>query len=81
MKSGLKTGLGIGALAAAMTVGAFIGTAFAYQPHMHAALDALRTARAELVAAEDNKGGHRMSAIHLVDQAISETQAGIDFAR
>ena len=81
MKSGLKTGLGIGALAAAMTVGVFVGVAVADQPHMHNALDALRNARAELIASTANKGGHRAAAIRLVDQAITETQEGIDAAR
>ncbi len=77
MKSGLKTGLGIGALAAAMAVGVFIGTAVADQPHMMAALDALRTARNELQMAEHNKMGHRAEALRLVDQAIEEVRAGM----
>ena len=77
MKSGLKTGLGVAALAAAMTVGVFIGTAVADQPHMRAALDALRTARAELLAAEHNKMGHRAEALRLVNQAITEVQEGM----
>jgi hypothetical protein len=77
MKSGLKTGLGIGALAAAMTVGIFIGTAVADQPHMQAALDALKTARNELMLAEHNKMGHRAEALRLVNQAISEVNQGM----
>ena len=69
------------ALGVTLASGVFVGQALAYQEHMHAALDALRTARSELQMAEANKGGHREAAIRLVDQAIDETQAGIDYAR
>jgi hypothetical protein len=69
------------ALGVTLASGVFIGQALAYQEHMHAALDALRTARSELEQAEANKGGHREAAIRLVDEAIDETKAGIDFAR
>ena len=48
---------------------------------MYAAPDALRTARAELIAATPNKGGHRACAITLVNQAIDETIAGIRYAQ
>ena len=51
------------------------------QPHMNAALDELRAARSELQAAESDKGGHRVKAIGLIDEAIGEVQAGIEFAR
>ena len=51
--------------------------AFAAQPNMVNALGSLRAARAELVQATANKGGHRERAIKLVDEAIGETQAGI----
>jgi hypothetical protein len=50
------------------------------QPHMAAALDQLRSARSELEAAEANKGGHRERAIGIVDSAIAEVQAGMDYA-
>ena len=50
------------------------------QPHMAAALDQLRSARSELQAAEANKGGHRERAIGIVDSAIAEVQAGMDYA-
>jgi hypothetical protein len=69
------------ALGVTLASGVFVGQALAYQEHMRAALDALRTARSELQQAEANKGGHREAAIRLVDQAIDETQRGIDFAR
>ena len=61
-------------------VGYASGCATGGQPHMQAALDHLRSARGELEAANSNKGGHRERAIELVDQAISEVRAGIDYA-
>ena len=51
------------------------------QPHMNNALTELQAARQELDAAVSDKGGHRVNAMRLVDDAIAETQAGIDFAR
>ena len=63
-----------------IVVGYAAGCATGGQPHMHAALDHLRSARGELEAANSNKGGHRERAIELVDQAISEVRAGIDYA-
>jgi len=51
------------------------------EPHMSAAMGHLREARAELEKSTPNKGGHRERAIALVNQAIDETRAGIDFAR
>lgn len=53
------------------------GSAVAYQGHMWNALHALQAADAELHQAEADKGGHRVNAIHLVDQAIWEVRAGI----
>lgn len=47
------------------------------QPHMRAALDALKSAQHHLDAAEADKGGHRAKAIQLVKDAITETEAGI----
>lgn len=51
------------------------------QPHMRAALNALRTARNELQIASSNKGGHRAKAIDLVNRAIAEVQKGIEYAQ
>jgi hypothetical protein len=47
---------------------------------MEAALGHLHSARTELQSAMANKGGHREKAIVLVNQAIAEVQAGIDYA-
>jgi hypothetical protein len=69
-----------GALGAVVATSIGIGYAIGAQPHMDAGLALLRNARAELVAAEPNKGGHREKAIGLVDQAIDQTRQGIAFA-
>jgi hypothetical protein len=50
------------------------------QPKMHAALNALTRAGAELQAASPNKGGHRERGLQMIQGAISEVKAGIDFA-
>jgi hypothetical protein len=44
---------------------------------MQNALKALNRASTELNAAEADKGGHRVKAMNLVNEAIAETQAGI----
>ena len=49
------------------------------QPHMQAALAALRTARAELAKAEHDKGGWRAAAQSATGTAITETERGIQF--
>ena len=49
------------------------------QPHMKSALEGLRKAKAQLEKAEPDKGGHRVAAIKLIDQAIDEVKAGMEF--
>jgi hypothetical protein len=73
---GLKTSI------ACLIVGAVAGASavIAAQPHMTNALGSLQNARAEMVRAEANKGGHRERAIGFIDQAITETREGIAFA-
>jgi hypothetical protein len=51
------------------------------QPHMQAALSALQSARDSLNRADADKGGHRVKALGLVNDAISEVQKGIDAGR
>ena len=51
------------------------------QPYMQAALTDLNTAKTELGLALRNKGGHRATAAKLTQQAISQVNAGIGFAR
>ena len=57
--------------------GVLIENAHAEQPHMVAALDNLRSARHQLEIAADDKGGHRLAAIGIIDNAIGEVKAGI----
>jgi hypothetical protein len=56
------------------------GTAYAFQPHMVAARDALTTAQIQLQQADADKGGHREAALNLVQQAIDQVNQGIQFA-
>ena len=51
------------------------------QPRMEAALDKLRSARSNLEAASDDKGGHRVKAIEHVNKAIDEVKKGIEYDR
>lgn len=65
-----------------LVVGLMIGGAVASygmdQPHMLAALEHLRAAKAELERAEHNKGGHRAKAIEIINHAIEQVQKGIE---
>ena len=51
------------------------------QPHMQAALDKLQSARSNLEAATDDKGGHRVKALNHVNKAIDEVRKGIEYDR
>ena len=66
--------------AAFLALGWIAGQATAAQPHMEAALDDLKAARSELMAATHNKGGHRAEALRLVNAAIAETRTGMNVA-
>jgi hypothetical protein len=55
-------------------------TALAYQGNMERALSELQTALRSLREATPDKGGHKATAVRLIEQAVSEVQAGIDFA-
>ena len=50
------------------------------QPHMQAALEALKQAKAHLEQAAADKGGHREAAIKAVNDAIKHTEEGIKYA-
>ena len=69
----LLCGAVIGGLLVACTAGA-------NQPNMQAALSSLQAAKAELIQARPNKGGHRERAMDLIQQAVVQVQQGIDFA-
>jgi hypothetical protein len=49
------------------------------QPHMQAALKSLQQAKMQLEKATHDKGGHRVKALELINQAISEVKQGIAF--
>jgi hypothetical protein len=65
----------------AIASGFVAGRATAAQPHMQAALDHLRMARAELDKADRDKGGHRAAALKYTADAIAEVERGISFDR
>jgi len=78
----MKTALRIPAvlIGLALIAGTFApSTRAENQPHMRAALEHLRAARAELEQAEHDKGGHRSKAKQLTDQAIAQVEEGIRF--
>ncbi len=57
------------------------GTALAVQTHMLNAKHDLETALGELNAASNNKGGYRVNAIRLVNEAIQQVNLGIQYAQ
>lgn len=73
------SGFRLGFIAVVFALGIAMGggVALAYQVHMHNALGDLNAAYAQLQAALPDKGGHRVAAMSLVTQAITQTQAGI----
>ncbi|HTR54673.1 MAG TPA: hypothetical protein VMJ10_28470 [Kofleriaceae bacterium] len=50
------------------------------QPRMQAAMQALGGAQSELTASSPNKGGHRERALEMIQHAMQEVQAGIQYA-
>lgn len=65
-----------GALAAGLSA----TSAEAYQGNMENALASLFNALGSLRQASSNKGGHRVKAMALIQDAITEVQAGIEYA-
>jgi hypothetical protein len=69
------------AIVAIFVTGLFCGVmvtqTLAQQPHMVAALQALRSARTQLNEAAPDKAGHRVNALSLIDQAIEQVRLGI----
>jgi len=49
------------------------------QPEMEAAIEHLREAQQNLEQASSDKGGHRVNALQLINQALAEVQAGIQY--
>ena len=66
--------------AAASAIAVTTTGAEAYQGNMERAVSSLYDALGSLRESSSNKGGHRENAMQLVQQAIEETQAGIEFA-
>jgi hypothetical protein len=66
--------------AAATAIAISTGEAMAYQGNMERALGALNDALGSLQGATPNKGGHRERAIQLVEAAMRQVEAGIQFA-
>ncbi len=77
MKTYFSTPILIAVLSLSITVSVLIQNAHAEQGNMDRALNELRAARSSLHEARGAKGGHRQTAIDLVDQAIGEVKAGI----
>ncbi|MDH6247170.1 hypothetical protein [Mycobacterium sp. OTB74] len=71
----------IGVLVAVSFAALGTGVAAADQWRMFDARDDLQNAKNALQAAEPDKGGHRVSAINLVQQAIDQVNAGIQAGR
>lgn len=69
---------GAGASAAVLIAAA--GSASAEQGNMDRAMVDLQSALQSLREATPDKGGHKAAAINLIEQAIGEVQAGIDYA-
>ena len=85
MSKEMMTRRDLSALAAGGALAAAIATlpvlpASAYQGNMERALSALYSALASLREATPNKGGHRETAIDLIQQAIQQVQNGIEYA-
>ena len=63
---------------AAVAVGAAATPARAeYQPLMQGAMNALLNAKAQLINASADKGGHRLAALNHINMAINQVQLGI----
>jgi len=68
-----------GALAAVIGAGQINRADAEKQPHMRMALDNLQAAKAQLESATSDKGGHRMKALALTNEAIEQVKKGIAF--
>lgn len=75
----LMAGAGVAVAAGAITTIA-TSSAMAEQGNMDAALRQLGNALESLRRATPNKGGHKERAVALIEQAMGEVQAGIDYA-
>lgn len=51
----------------------------AHHPHINAALKEMREVKKELEDAANDFGGHKVSAIHALDEAIKQLQLALEF--
>lgn len=75
----LSTFVLAGLLAATVSFSAIRSAEAEPQPHMQSALASLRAAKDQLEKATHDKGGHRVKAIALTNDAIAEVQKGIAY--
>jgi hypothetical protein len=75
-----KSGLAAATIIA-LSIGFGAGIAVAAQPDMQGALNALQNAQSHLRKVTQNKDGHAAAARNLVEQAITEVQAGIAYGQ
>lgn len=68
-------------LALIFLTGCIAGRLSADQPHMQAAMEHLRMAKGELEKADEDKGGHRVKAIKLTNEAMEQVEKGMAFDR
>lgn len=66
---------------ATVATGAAVTQAAAGQTNMTDAIKRLRQAKRSLEDAASNKGGHRVKAIKLIEEAIAEVNLGIQHAQ
>lgn len=81
IRSILRTRQALALSASSVFLIAFLVGCASGQPHMQSALDHLLAAKSQLQAANTDKGGHRVRAIELVDEAVVEVQRGMEYAR
>lgn len=78
MSSIKKTGI-LSLLVLVMAMG-FVSNSYAEpQPHMRAALEHLKKARAQLKMASHDKGGHRVKALRAIQRAINQVKKGMRY--
>lgn len=75
----LTTFLFAGLFAATVAVQAVPSAEAEKQPHMKMALAALKKAAGQLEKASHDKGGHRVKALELTREAITQVEKGIAF--
>lgn len=77
----MKREKALGVIVLVLSIAAISLASVPDQPYMQAARTDLQKARAALQRAEHNKGGHRATAIGLINSAIVEVNLGINFDR